>query len=111
ADILVSHRGHRVQREIHFWNQPNPQMKLSFYSVFSVLSVAIGLVGTGLFAVAPAEGPNYPARPIRIIALSSPASGPDIVGRLIGSKLTEAWGQQVIVGTRPGRSGLIGHQS
>jgi tripartite-type tricarboxylate transporter receptor subunit TctC len=51
---------------------------------------------------------NYPARPIRIIALSSPGSGPDIVGRLIGQKLTEAWGQQVIVDTRPGASGIIG---
>ena len=51
---------------------------------------------------------NYPTRPIRIIALSSPGSGPDIVGRLIGSKLTEAWGQQVIVDTRPGATGIIG---
>ena len=51
---------------------------------------------------------QYPTKPIRIIALSSPASGPDIVGRLIGSKFTEAWGQQVIVDTRPGASGIIG---
>jgi tripartite-type tricarboxylate transporter receptor subunit TctC len=50
----------------------------------------------------------YPTRPIRIIALSSPASGPDIVGRLIGNKLTEAWGQQVIVDTRPAATGIIG---
>src|SRR5690242_1802028 len=50
----------------------------------------------------------YPERPIRVIALSSPGSGPDIVGRLIGGKLTEAFGQQVIVDTRPGASGIIG---
>ena len=50
----------------------------------------------------------YPSRPIRIIALSSPASGPDIVGRLIGQKITEAWGQQVVVDTRPGATGIIG---
>ena len=47
-------------------------------------------------------------RPIRIIALSSPGSGPDIVGRLIGSKFTEAWGQQVIVDARPAATGIIG---
>ncbi|MGH8641651.1 MAG: tripartite tricarboxylate transporter substrate binding protein [Burkholderiales bacterium] len=52
----------------------------------------------------------YPSRPIRIIALSSPASGPDIVGRLIGSKLTEAWGQQVIVDTRPAATGIVGSE-
>jgi tripartite-type tricarboxylate transporter receptor subunit TctC len=51
---------------------------------------------------------NYPHKPIRIIALSTPASGPDIVGRLIGQKLTEAWGQQVVIDTRPGASGIIG---
>jgi tripartite-type tricarboxylate transporter receptor subunit TctC len=51
---------------------------------------------------------NYPTKPIRIIALSSPGSGPDIIGRLIGRKLTAAWGQQVIVDTRPGATGRIG---
>ena len=51
---------------------------------------------------------SYPQRPIRIIALSSPGSGPDIVGRLVGSRLTEAWGQQVIVDPRPGATGIIG---
>jgi tripartite-type tricarboxylate transporter receptor subunit TctC len=52
----------------------------------------------------------YPERPIRLIALSSPGSGPDIVGRLIGGKLTEVFGQQVIVDTRPGASGIIGSE-
>jgi tripartite-type tricarboxylate transporter receptor subunit TctC len=52
----------------------------------------------------------YPERPIRVIALSSPGSGPDIVGRFIGAKLTEVFGQQVIVDTRPGASGIIGSE-
>lgn len=53
---------------------------------------------------------NYPTRPIRVIALSSPGSGPDIVGRLIGQKFTEAWGQQVIVDTRPAATGIVGSE-
>jgi tripartite-type tricarboxylate transporter receptor subunit TctC len=70
-------------------------------SVFSALSVAMG------FAVF-ADAQQYPSRPIRIIALSSSGSGPDIVGRLIGQKFTEAWGQQVIVDPRPAATGIIG---
>ena len=56
------------------------------------------------------SGQGYPSRPIRIIGLSSPGSGPDIVGRLIGQKFTEAWGQQVIVDTRPGATGIVGSE-
>jgi tripartite-type tricarboxylate transporter receptor subunit TctC len=66
---------------------------------------AILLLGT---AVTLAVAQVYPSKPIRIIALSSPGSGPDIVGRLIGSKLTEAWGQQVIVDPRPAATGIVG---
>jgi tripartite-type tricarboxylate transporter receptor subunit TctC len=51
---------------------------------------------------------TYPAKPIRLIALSSPGSGPDVVGRLLGAKFTEGMGQQVVIDTRPGASGIIG---
>lgn len=55
-----------------------------------------------------ASAGDYPAKPIRLIALSSPGSGPDVLGRLIGARFTEVWGQQVVVDTRPGASGIIG---
>lgn len=63
-------------------------------------------------AIAPlhASDLSYPTKAIRVIALSSSGSGPDIVGRLIGAKLTEGWGQQVIVDPRPGASGIIGSE-
>lgn len=51
---------------------------------------------------------NYPTKPIRIIALSSPGSGPDIIGRLISRRFTATWRQQVIVDARPGATGRIG---
>jgi tripartite-type tricarboxylate transporter receptor subunit TctC len=57
-----------------------------------------------------ASAQTYPTRPIRIIALSASGSGPDIVGRLIGMKLTEAWGQQVIVDPRPAATGIVGSE-
>ncbi len=50
----------------------------------------------------------YPAKPIRVIVPNPPGGTSDILARLIGSKLTEAWGQRVIVDNRPGANGNIG---
>jgi tripartite-type tricarboxylate transporter receptor subunit TctC len=49
---------------------------------------------------------SYPVKPIRIV-VTSYGSGPDIMARLIGQRLTEAWGQQVVVDARVGASGRI----
>ncbi|MBI3938338.1 MAG: tripartite tricarboxylate transporter substrate binding protein [Betaproteobacteria bacterium] len=51
---------------------------------------------------------QYPARPIRFIVTYAAGSGADIVARLIGQKMTEAWGQQVVVDNRAGAGGNIG---
>lgn len=56
----------------------------------------------------PSKGQTYPTKPIRIVATTAPGSGPDIMSRLIGQKLTDAWGQQVVVDNRAGASGIIG---
>jgi len=50
---------------------------------------------------------TYPTRPIRLIVPYAPGGGNDTMARAIGAKLTEAWGQQVIVDNRPGANGLI----
>ena len=47
---------------------------------------------------------KYPVKPIRIIVPSSPSSGPDIIARLTGAVLIEAWGQQLVVDNRAGAS-------
>jgi len=51
---------------------------------------------------------NYPTRPIRIIAQFTPGTSTDILARVIGQKLTETWGQQVVVDNRPGAGGVVG---
>jgi tripartite-type tricarboxylate transporter receptor subunit TctC len=51
---------------------------------------------------------NYPNKPIRIIVPSAPSSGPDVVSRLIGTRLTDAWGEQVVADNRAGAAGNIG---
>lgn len=52
---------------------------------------------------------SFPSRPIRVI-VASPASGvgSDLYIRLIGQKLTQAWGQQIVADNRPGANGSIG---
>ena len=50
----------------------------------------------------------YPTRPIRIIILVQPGGGSDITSRAVAQKMTEAWGQQVIVDNRPGGNGVLG---
>jgi len=50
----------------------------------------------------------YPSKPIRIVVAYTPAGTTDILARAIGQKLTEAWGQSVIVDNRPGANGNIG---
>ena len=46
---------------------------------------------------------NFPVRPIRFIV----GPGPDVVARIVGQRLTEAWSQQVVVDQRPGAGGVI----
>ena len=55
---------------------------------------------------APAQ--TYPAKPIRIIVPFPPVGAADLLTRTIGQKLTETWGQQVIVDNRPGVGGNLG---
>ena len=51
---------------------------------------------------------DYPDRPIRIIVPFPAGDGLDIQARMIGQKLTERMGQQVIIDNKPGASGQLG---
>ena len=67
---------------------------------------ALAALSAGVFGNAVAQ--TFPAKPIRII-VPFPAGGTsDILTRLIGAKMTESWGQQVLPDNRPGANGNIG---
>jgi len=59
-------------------------------------------------ASAPAMAQDFPVRPIRIIVAYTPAGATDILARAVGQKMSENWGQPVIVDNRPGAAGNIG---
>jgi tripartite-type tricarboxylate transporter receptor subunit TctC len=58
-------------------------------------------------AEAQTDAAHYPSHPIRIIVPFPPGGATDIMGRTLGQKLTQRWGQQVIIDNRPGAGGNI----
>lgn len=70
---------------------------------------ALALVCAAFAAIpAASHGQSYPSRPIRIIAQFQPGTSTDILARVIAQKLTESFGQQVVVDNRPGAGGVVG---
>src|SRR5260221_11748596 len=58
-----------------------------------------------------ASAQAYPARPIRLVVPTSAGAGvTDIMARLVGQKLSESLGQQVVIDNRPGASGILGSE-
>jgi len=71
-------------------------------------SIGIIAIFLALAAALPTSAQdNYPSKPIRILVTLSAGSQVDFLARVLGSKLTEALGQQVIVENRPGAGGTI----
>jgi len=73
--------------------------------VNQVVKIAACMVAVG---AATANAQNYPSKPVRMVAASSPGSAVDIVARIVAQKLGEQLGQQVVVDNRAGAGGNLG---
>jgi tripartite-type tricarboxylate transporter receptor subunit TctC len=74
-----------------------------------IATLTAGAVAVGLCAqIGPAAAQDYPNRPITMIVPYPPGGGVDVMGRLMGQKLSLALGQQVVIENRGGAGGMIG---
>ena len=70
----------------------------------------LALVSATPLALAQKAAPDYPSRPIRVV-VPFVAGGPmDAIGRLVGQKITAAWGQNFVIDNRAGAGGIIGSE-
>jgi tripartite-type tricarboxylate transporter receptor subunit TctC len=69
---------------------------------------AAAAAALALLAAGPAGAQTYPTKPVRLIVTYPPGGSSDLMGRVLGQKLSELWGQQVLIESKPGAAGSIG---
>jgi tripartite-type tricarboxylate transporter receptor subunit TctC len=87
-------------------------MQFSITSKVVAGAAALAALVAPVVTCAPAAAQqNYPNRPIRFIIPTAPGGAQSLAARLIGNKLTAAWGQQVIVDNRPGGDNIVASEA
>ena len=79
-------------------NQHDPRVR-TLALAFALTAVPLGFDS--------AFAQSYPNKPVRMVVGSAPGSGNDIAGRILAARISESWGQQVVIENRPGANQAI----
>lgn len=71
------------------------------------LALALALFSAGAPALGADSTKDYPNRPIRLLVPNAPGSAVDTLSRIVGSRMNDALGQQIVIDNRAGASGII----
>ena len=68
---------------------------------------ALAIIVTALAAASPSAAQQFPTRPVRMVVGFAPGGSADVLSRIVGQKLSESLGQQVIIENRPAAGGTV----
>ncbi|VCU71622.1 Tripartite tricarboxylate transporter family receptor [Pigmentiphaga humi] len=86
----------------------HPDMPSTRRGVLKAACAAIALAGTATSLPARSQAKDYPSKPIRFIVPFAVGGTTDVLARVIGQQLTQAWGQAVVIENKGGGGGMIG---
>ena len=85
-------------------------IKVKVMLSITAVSLALALAPGAASAQGPStsSGQAWPSKPVRLIVPFTAGAASDVLGRIVGQRFSEIWGQQIVIDNRPGAGGLIG---